>query len=71
MDSLDQVPISISHTRKRLVPQDSGIIDNDINSSISFHSSLYNTFAIFNAIVVCDCLSASRNDFIYYYVGSG
>lgn len=66
----DQIPIGICHILEADISQDSGIVQQYINSAEGVDCSFYDFLAILDAVVICYSFAASGTYFIDNYVGS-
>lgn len=70
VDLHDQVPILILNVLKADISQDTGIVDEDIDSAESADGSLDDALAILDRVVVGDGLSARGLDLVDDDIGS-
>ena len=70
MDLHDQVPILVLEVLEANVTQDTGVVDEDIDSAKCLDGSLYDGLAILDGIVVGDGLAASSLDLVDDDIGS-
>jgi hypothetical protein len=64
MDCGDQIPVSVLHVLEADIPQDSCVVEQDIDTAKGLNSSLYYGLAILDAVVVGDGASASCLDLV-------
>ena len=69
MDFSDEIPICVLHIAERDVPQDAGIIDEDVDGSKGLYRRFDNFFAKLDRVVVCNGLTASLFDLFYDDIG--
>ena len=69
MDFNDQVPIGIRHILEADIPQNTSIINEDINSAKCLYCSIDNLLAVLNAVIIGNSSSAGRLDLLYYDIG--
>lgn len=62
MDSVDQVPVGLLHVLEADIPQDAGIVDEDINAAKGINGRLDDGFSILDGVVVGDRLAACGAD---------
>ena len=53
MDFEDQIPVGILHVLEADVPENAGIVNEDIDAAEVVNGSLDDLFAVLDAIVVC------------------
>lgn len=64
MDVHDQVPVLILHVLEADISQDTGIVQQDIDSAKVLDGSLDDLVAIGDTVVVCDGFTARGLDFL-------
>lgn len=64
MDFDDQIPIGICHVLKADIPQDSGIVDENVYSPKLFYGRLDDLLAVLNAIIVCYRFAARGSNLV-------
>lgn len=70
VDAEDEIPIGILHVLEADIAEDTGIVNEDIDAAESLDGRLNNSVTIFDAVVICDGLSASGLDFVDDDIGS-
>ena len=70
VDSVDQVPILLGHLDEALVTEDTGVVDDDVNTSEGIEGSLDDLVTELNAVVVGNGLAASLLDLVDDQVSS-
>ena len=65
MDLVDQIPVLIFHVLEADIPQNAGIIDENINAAKILNSGLDDLLACFNAVVVGHRFAAGGFDFLH------
>ena len=64
MDAVDQIPVRLFHVLEADISQDTGVVDEDINTSECVDGRLDDGLSILDRIVVGDGLAASGADLI-------
>ena len=54
----DQVPIGVAHVLEADIPQNAGIVKQDVDSPKFLDGSLNNIFPMLDAVIVCDSFAA-------------
>lgn len=70
VNSVDQIPVLIFHVFEGNVTQDTGVVDEDINSAKALDGSVNNGLTILDTVVVGDGLSAGLANFLDDDIGS-
>jgi hypothetical protein len=65
MDGHNQIPVLISHILEGDVSQDTGIIEQDIDSAVVLDRGIDDAVAILNAVVVGYRFTACCSDFVH------
>ena len=68
VDEEDKVPVLVSHLREGDVPQDAGVVDDDVNLSEGIECCLYDPVAKFNRVVVGHSLDAERLALLHHRI---
>ena len=64
MDAVDQIPVRLFHVLETDISQDTGVVDEDINTSECVDGRLDDGLSVLDRIVVGDGLAASGADLI-------
>jgi hypothetical protein len=64
MDAVDQIPVRLFHVLEADISQDTGVVDEDINTSECVDGRLDDGLSVLDRIVVGDGLAASGADLI-------
>lgn len=64
MDLVDEVPVLILHVLEANVPEDTGVVDEDVDASIGLDGRVDNLFTLVYGVVVGHGLSAGSLDLI-------
>ena len=70
MDFDDQVPILILHILKADVSQNTSVVDENIDTTVSLDSGVDDPLAVLHAVVISHGLAASGLDLVDNYIGS-
>ena len=70
VDFVDEIPVLILHVLEADIPQDTGVVDEDIHSAEVLNGCVDNRIAVLDAVVVCYSLAASSSDFVDNHIGS-
>lgn len=70
MHSVDKVPVLIFHVLETDIPEDTGVVEKDIDAAKVLDGGFNDGFAVLDTVVVCYCLAASSSDFIDNHIGS-
>ena len=68
MNFNDQVPVFVLHVLKTDIPQYSRIVDQNVNTSKFFDSSLDDLLAVLDAIIICNCFPTGGSYLIDNYI---
>jgi hypothetical protein len=64
MDVIDQIPVLIFHVLEADITQNASVVEEDIDAAEVVNGGLNDALAIFNAVVVGDCLTTSGFDLV-------
>lgn len=64
MDSVDQIPVGILHVLKADIPQDTSVVEQDIDAAEGLDGGLDDCFTVLDAVVVGNGLAAGGTDFL-------
>ncbi len=64
MDGHNQIPVLVAHVLEADIPKNTGIVDQDIDSTEGLHGGFDDLVAVLDGIVVGDCFAASGFDLI-------
>ena len=70
MDIVYQIPVLILHVLKADIPQNSRIVDEDIDAAEGFDGCVDDLVSKLNTVIVGNSLSAFGLDFVHYEIGS-
>lgn len=70
MNLVDQIPVLILHVLKADVAQDTGVVEEDINTAEVLYSGVDNGLAVLDAVIVGDGLAAGGFNLVDDDVGS-
>lgn len=70
MNLHDQVPVVVLHVLEADIPEDAGIVDQNVDSAKGLDGRVDDLFTIFDRIVVGNSLASSCLDLLDYYVCS-
>lgn len=70
MHSVDKVPVLVFHVLETDIPEDTGVVEEDINAAKVLDGGFNDGFAVLDTVVVCYRLAASSSDFIDNHIGS-
>lgn len=70
MHLLDEVPVGVLEVLERDIPQDTSVVDEDVDGTESLDGSLDDLLAVLDGIVVGDGLSASLLNLLNDDIGS-
>lgn len=59
-----QIPIGIRHILEADIPQDPGVVDENVYPAEFSYGRLDNPLSILNAVVICYCFAASSSDLV-------
>ena len=74
MHVLNRLPVFGRHFHKALVPQDTGVVDQDIHPAEGIHGGFHDVFPAFHGghvIVICHRLAAESPDLFDDFIGRG
>lgn len=64
VNCVDQIPVGIRHVLKANIPQDTSVIEQNINATEGLNSRLDDSITVLDAVVVGDSLTASGPDLL-------
>lgn len=70
VDFLDQIPVQILHVLEANISQNTGVVNEDVDSAEGLNRGVNNGNAILNAVVVGNSLSASSLNLVDDYISS-
>ena len=70
MDLVDEIPVLVLHILKRNITQDTGVIDQNINSAKVLDGRVNDGLAILDTIVIGDGLAAGPSNLFDDDIGS-
>lgn len=70
VDLHDEVPVLVGYIFEADIPEDTSVVEDDVNASESLDGSLDDFLAILDTVVVGRSLAARLFDFFDNYVGS-
>lgn len=70
MDLHDQVPVRIFDVLEADIPQDTGVVDEHVDSAKSLDRGVNDLVALLDRVVVCDSITTRSLDFLYDNIGS-
>ena len=68
VDLINQIPVVFGHLVEAFVPQDAGIVDDDVDAAEIVHRGLDDLVAIGNGIVVGNGFATGSNDFVHHQI---
>lgn len=64
VNSVDQIPVGILHVLKANIPQNTGIVEQNIDAAERLDGGLDDSFTVLNAVVVGHGLAAGGTDLL-------
>lgn len=66
--SVDKIPVLVFHVLEADIPQDTSVVEENIDAAKVLDRGFNDGFAVLNTVVVCYCLAASSSDFLNNHI---